>query len=81
VVRAASELGKDQRARLSGKTPIPPTRCTEKGIRGSALGPRVSQVEDAFAKKYGWTPDRASRIWERNPAYKALTPQFKALEV
>jgi hypothetical protein len=37
----------------------------------AALGPRISAVEDAFAKRYGWTPDKSTRVWERNPAYKA----------
>jgi hypothetical protein len=25
----------------------------------AAPGPRISQVEETFAKRYGWTPDRA----------------------
>jgi hypothetical protein len=33
------------------------------------LGPRISRVEESFAKKYGWTPARSSRVWENNPAY------------
>jgi hypothetical protein len=28
------------------------------------LGPRISQIEDHFAQHFGWTPNRASRIWE-----------------
>jgi hypothetical protein len=43
------------------------------------LDPRISKVEDQFAGKYGWTPNRATRIWETNPGYKtyntsAVTP-------
>jgi hypothetical protein len=34
----------------------------------ATLGPKISAVEEHFARKYGWTPDRASRVWERNPA-------------
>jgi len=30
----------------------------------STLGPRVSSVEDSFAKSHGWTPDKATRAWE-----------------
>jgi hypothetical protein len=43
--------------------------------------PRISRVEEAFAKKYGWTPDRASRVWERNPAYAARQAEFANLSV
>jgi hypothetical protein len=32
----------------------------------ATLGPRVGQVEDDFANRLGWTPDRGSRVWE-NP--------------
>jgi hypothetical protein len=31
----------------------------------AALGPRISAVEDYFAHKYGWTPNRDTRFWEQ----------------
>jgi hypothetical protein len=34
----------------------------------ASLGPRIGEVEDATAARHGWTPDRASRIWEWHPA-------------
>jgi hypothetical protein len=36
-----------------------------------AISARISRVEEAFAKRYGWTPDRASRVWGKNPACQA----------
>jgi hypothetical protein len=36
----------------------------------ATLDPRVSKVEEQFAGKYGWTPNRAKRVWETNPGYK-----------
>jgi hypothetical protein len=27
-------------------------------------------------RRYGWTPDRASRVWERNPAYQTHHAEF-----
>jgi hypothetical protein len=33
----------------------------------ATLGPRVSQIEEDFHDRLGWTPDRASRIWETSP--------------
>jgi hypothetical protein len=32
----------------------------------ATLGPRVQQVEERWAQTHGWTPNRASRIWD-NP--------------
>jgi len=37
----------------------------------AVLGPRVAQVQDAFAAKYGWTPNRATRFWETDPDLQA----------
>src|SRR5689334_4527501 len=34
----------------------------------STLGPRIAKVEDDFARTLGWTPNRASRIWETDPS-------------
>ena len=46
----------------------------------ATLGPRVSKVEDAFAKQHGWTPDKATRVWETNPAYAKHAEKFKDIE-
>jgi hypothetical protein len=35
----------------------------------ATLGPRISAVEEAFAKSHGWTPNRESRIWE-HPSFQ-----------
>jgi hypothetical protein len=32
----------------------------------ATLGPRIQQVEERWAQTHGWTPNRASRIWD-NP--------------
>jgi hypothetical protein len=34
----------------------------------ATLGPRISEIEDRFARDYGWTPDKSTRVWETNPA-------------
>ena len=31
------------------------------------MGPRLSGIEEAFASRLGWTPDRATRSWEADP--------------
>jgi hypothetical protein len=42
------------------------------GLQGRAadllavLGPRIADVEEKFARNYGWTPNRDTRVWE-NP--------------
>jgi hypothetical protein len=33
----------------------------------ATLGPRLSQVEEQFAQTHGWSPDRATRVWEQSP--------------
>jgi hypothetical protein len=33
----------------------------------AVLGPRISAIEEKFAQKYGWTPNRDTRIWETSP--------------
>jgi hypothetical protein len=33
----------------------------------ATLGPRVSKIEEDFHNRFGWTPDRASRLWETAP--------------
>ena len=33
----------------------------------AVLGPRIADVEEKFARNYGWTPNRATRIWETDP--------------
>ncbi len=30
----------------------------------ASLGPRIGKVEEDFAKHFGWTPNRDSRVWE-----------------
>lgn len=40
----------------------------------SRLGPRIAQVEEDFAKRYGWTPDRSTRFWEHPDFGKNLPP-------
>jgi hypothetical protein len=47
----------------------------------ATLGARISAVEEHFARKYGWTPDRASRVWERNPAYAGRQGAFGQIPV
>jgi hypothetical protein len=44
----------------------------------ATLGPRISAIEDAFAKEKGWTPNPGTRVWERNPAYKPFQKDLKA---
>jgi hypothetical protein len=31
----------------------------------STLGPRIAEIQDRYAKQYGWTPNPAVRLWER----------------
>ena len=33
----------------------------------ATLGPRVSQIEEDFAHRLGWTPNRDTRVWETSP--------------
>ena len=59
--------GKDYLEGLRSLRPNVQRRATE---LLATLGPRVSKVEEQFAGKYGWTPNRATRVWETNPGYK-----------
>jgi hypothetical protein len=43
----------------------------------ATLGPRISEVENAFSKTHGWTPNKSTRIWETNPAYAQHADKFK----
>ena len=43
----------------------------------ATLGPRISEIENAFAKQHGWTPNESTRIWETNPAYAKHADKFK----
>jgi hypothetical protein len=31
----------------------------------ASLGPRIGKVEEDFARHFGWTPNRESRVWEQ----------------
>lgn len=31
----------------------------------STLGPRIAEIQDRYAKQYGWTPNPGVRLWER----------------
>jgi hypothetical protein len=31
------------------------------------LGPKISQVEEGFARDHGWTSNRSTRVWGTNP--------------
>ena len=42
----------------------------------ATLGPRISAVEDRFAKQFGWNLYRANQLWETNPAHKAGAQAF-----
>jgi hypothetical protein len=33
----------------------------------ATLGPRISEIEEDFHNRFGWTPNRASRLWETSP--------------
>jgi hypothetical protein len=39
----------------------------------------LSAVEADFAKRLGWTPNRANQIWETNPGYKARAKDFSQI--
>jgi hypothetical protein len=52
----AQTNGQGYLARLKALRPDVQRRVSE---LLAALGPRISQIETAFAKRYGWTPDRA----------------------
>jgi len=41
----------------------------------AVLGPRIAKVQDDFAQRYGWTPNRATRVWETDPEIAQLAGQ------
>jgi hypothetical protein len=38
----------------------------------SALGPKVAAIQDRYAQRYGWTPNPAVRVWERQPTQAVI---------
>ena len=38
------------------------------------LGPEISAVEERFVREHGWTPNRASRVWETDPTLQGAAP-------
>lgn len=67
-----SPNGEDYFGQLQGRRPDLQRRATE---LLAALRPRVSQVEQEFAKRFGWTPsERAAAEWQQ--VGQQVTPQM-----